>query len=249
MSKVNRKYYSSSYLHIMVQGINKEDIFKHEIYKKLYLKLLQKYLNEFNVNLLAYVVMDNHAHMLIHYKNIEELSKFMSKVNQNFAQIYNKHEERVGYVFRSRYKCKEIVDMQYLYVVLAYIHFNPYKANIVSKLSDYKFSSYNNFINKKISKEDAYFLFKTDKYENIFADIHKQYFEKYINRDEFYKKIINDFIEINDVESYELIKKDDVMLMKLIDILKNKTQLSDRKICKLLNIGKNRITTLRKKIK
>ena len=27
MSRVNRKYYISSFLHIMVQGINKEDIF------------------------------------------------------------------------------------------------------------------------------------------------------------------------------------------------------------------------------
>ena len=64
MSRINRKYYISSFLHIMVQGINKEEIFKNDFYKNLYLKLINEIIEESNLRILAYAIMSNHAHIL-----------------------------------------------------------------------------------------------------------------------------------------------------------------------------------------
>ena len=92
MPRLNRKYYISSFLHIMVQGINKEDIFRIDFYKNLYIKLINTMQKDFDIDVLAYTVMSNHAHILLYSNNIEDVSKFIGRVNQKFAQIYNKNE-------------------------------------------------------------------------------------------------------------------------------------------------------------
>ena len=47
---------------------------------------------------LSFTIMENHAHFLISYEKIEDVSNCMHKINQTFAQMYNKIEDRVGYV-------------------------------------------------------------------------------------------------------------------------------------------------------
>lgn len=249
MPKLNRKYYSSSFLHIMVQGINKEEIFKNDIYKSLYRKLLKQSSKEYNVKLLAYTIMDNHTHILIFYNDIKNVSKFMYQINKTFAQIYNKYEERVGYVFRDRYKCEQITDRNYLYNVLAYIHFNPYRAGIVKKLSSYKYSSYREYILGNVSKENCLLLFETNDYKQIFMDIHKRYFRRITNYNEFYKVILEEFLEANKLKTLDEIKKNNNMLLKLIEKLKTECKLTNGEVCKILKLGKNRITNLNKKKK
>lgn len=247
MPRISRQSYISSFLHIMVQGINKEDIFKEELYKNLYLKLLSKISEEFNIAILAYVIMDNHVHILIYYNDVQHISKFMHKVNQNFAQIYNKNNDRVGYVFRNRYKCQQIKDITNLYIVLAYIHFNPYKAGIVNKLTDYKFSSYNKYANGNIDRKNIYYLFQTDDYKLLFEEIHREYFSKFLNNGQkTYEDIIKNFKMKNGIERLQNINKDKKLLKVLILELKSNTDLTERQICQILKIGKNRITKLKK---
>lgn len=251
MPRINRKDYISSFLHIMVQGINKEDIFKEDFYKELYIGLIDENIKQFDLNNSGYAIMDNHAHLLLNYLKIENVSKFMHKINQRFAQIYNMKEKRVGYVFRGRYRCEQIKDEAHLYNVLAYIHFNPVKANKVKYLIDYKFSSYSKYINGNIEKEIPYMIFKTYDYKTIFINLHKVYFEKYVKnykKIKDYKDVIKEFKSKNKIVTTELIVKEKNLLFQLILELENSTNLNDKQISKILNIGKNRIRTLKSKI-
>lgn len=251
MPRVNRKYYISSFLHIMVQGINKEDIFKNDFYKNLYLKLINENIDEFNLKILAYVIMSNHAHILLSYSNIEDVSKFMHKINQAFAQMYNKFENRVGYVFRGRYRCEQIKDEVHLYNVLIYIHYNPIKANIVKKLSDYKYSSYNQYLNGDIEKEIVHIIFNTYDYKEIFNRLHEEYFDKYLSKQKkmkTYQEVIEEFKSKNKISTTELIIKENNLLIQLIFDLEDCTNLNDKQISELLKIGKNKIRNLKKKL-
>lgn len=246
MPRNSKKDYNSLFLHIMVQGVNKEDIFKDEFYKNLYYKFIMEKSDKFNVKILAYVLMDNHAHFLVYYDNIYDVSNFMHEANQEFAQLYNKNENRIGHVFRNRYRSEQIYNREYLYTVLAYIHFNPYKAGLVNKLSDYKFSSYNKFMKQKITKEKIYILFENYDYISIFKEIHKRYFDKVLNKQKIADQIIKDFIKQNRLKSLDDLKKEKNLLLQLIIELKKSVNLNEKEICKLLKIGKNRITNLRK---
>ena len=146
MPRNSRESITSQYIHVIVQGIKKEYIFQKEQYKKYYLKLLWKNLKDYKeTKILAFCIMDNHAHFLVHTEQIKQLSQIMSKINTTYGIFFNKSEDRVGYVFRNRYYTHEILDQKHLLNTFVYIHRNPVKANIVKKENEYKYSSYINY--------------------------------------------------------------------------------------------------------
>ena len=104
MARIARKNLDAMYYHVMVQGINKEYIFEKDECKKIYIKLLKKYSSECDISLVAYCIMGNHAHLLLKIKNILDLSNCMKKINTTFAIYYNELLNRVGFVFRDRFK-------------------------------------------------------------------------------------------------------------------------------------------------
>ena len=147
MPRIPRNLIPGQYFHIMSQGINREYILQNDKDKRIYLKLMTKYSQEFYINTVAYCIMSNHVHMLIQAKQVGEISNFMRKLNGDYAIYYNKKHDRVGFVFRSRFKSKVIMSEKSLYQCIKYIHMNPVKANIVQNEGDYAFSSYKNFQN------------------------------------------------------------------------------------------------------
>lgn len=134
MSRIAREGYDVSFFHVMCQGINKENIFDTDNLKNKYLELMKKHNKCENMHLIAYCIMSNHVHMLMHVNQISELSKYMKDINTEFAQYYNWKNERVGFVFRDRFKSQPITSIKYLYQCINYIHLNPVKAGMVRKV-------------------------------------------------------------------------------------------------------------------
>ena len=95
MPRRARKTIASPYIHVITQGIKKEFIFYKNMYKNEYIKLLKKTMEKYkDFYLLAYCIMDNHAHLLIYVENINDLSKMMGKVNTAYGIFYNKIKEK-----------------------------------------------------------------------------------------------------------------------------------------------------------
>ena len=69
----------------------------------------------------------------------------------SYSKAINKKYNRVGSLFQGRYKASEILSHSYFTKITTYIHQNPVVANLVAKMKDYKFSSYNAYLSKKES--------------------------------------------------------------------------------------------------
>ena len=198
MPRLARKDLKSSYCHVIVQGINKEYIFKEDYLKDAYKNLLKRNLEEIDVKILSYCIMDNHAHLLIYSDKIEYMTELMRKVNTSYAMIYNSMKNRVGYVFRDRYYTQMILSEDQLLNCIAYIHYNPVNAKMVLKMNEYQYSSYREYIGKKdlITKEGIKLVFGSSKnYIETFKEIHK-------------KKEIEDIIDIVEKETCEKVIED-----------------------------------------
>ncbi len=175
MPRQSRKSSESCFFHVMVQGINKEFVFNEERFITLYCKLLHENLKKYDVKIIAYCIMNNHAHMLIYTEKIDELSKYMHRVNTIFSMYYNTKLERVGVVFRNRFESEPILSQKHLFNCIAYIHNNPVKANLVANPAMYKYSSYNNYINKNMDDEILRLVFGTSiDYIETFKMMHRQ---------------------------------------------------------------------------
>ena len=148
MPRRARKNLTGDFFHVIVQGIAKEYIFEENFLKTTYLKLLLKERKKFDLEILEYCIMGNHAHVLLYCEKNDEMSLYMKNVNTQYALFYNAYKNRVGYVFRDRFLSEPIFDKNHLYKCIPYIHMNPVIAKIVDKPWQYKYSSYNDFINK-----------------------------------------------------------------------------------------------------
>lgn len=253
MPRKSRKSISSKYIHVITKGIKKEYIFDKDNYKKYYINLLNKSEKEYNkLKILGYCIMDNHAHLLIYCEHIIDLSKLMSKVNTAYAIFYNKTLKREGYVFQNRYYTQEIMSEKHLLNTLAYIHKNPIKAKMVKSEKDYKYSSYNLYSHRKMNEESIELIFHEQDYLEKFYYIHKNFSEENIidieknDNKENIEYIIKKFCEEYDTDLKE-IKKNDYLLIKVVDLIQSKYSSTNKEIIEIIGIGKNRISNIKKR--
>ena len=238
MPRIARNSFKTSFFHVIVQGINKEYIFDKDEYIQKYLSLMDKYKEDYEISILAYCIMNNHAHLLIYTENVVEMTGFMHKINGIYAQYYNKCENRVGVVFRNRYESEPIFNERYLAQCIRYIHMNPVRAKMVESCGKYKYSTYNEYVNnmghakhpilinilgndftKWITKESDSIAFK---------DID-------VNKDDIIKEAINEFLRENDSNLQHVIYNRKTAY-ELIMFLKNNYRISYTEMTKPLGL-------------
>lgn len=238
MPRRARRILESGYLHLIVQGINRECIFERGSNIKRYYDLLVSKREESEVDILAYCIMSNHAHILVYADKIENVSRYMKKVNTAYATYYNKQTNRVGYVFRDRYKSKAVKDEWYLYNCISYIHYNPVKAGMVNEPSEYKYSSFNDFYSKTgvVSNKTLKLIFGGIKhYKEMFdfihsIDVNDADMEKKDNGENYLCDI--------DISDKEKLKEECIKLKQ-----KN---MSNRKIALMIGIDRNKVDRILK---
>ena len=218
MSRYPRNFLKTSYFHIITQGINKSYIFDRSEDIKFYIKNMYQLVKEHHIRIIAYCIMSNHAHILIEAQSVNELSKYMQRLNTRYGKYYNKKYQRVGYVFRDRYKSEGIYSEQHLYSCIKYIYDNPVKAGICSKASDYPYSNY-----KKIdaSTDNHYAFIDIDPIENC-------------------NNIIQNFLIENKIDLASL-KNDKIKLREIVITLKQEYNISLRKISQLIGVNRETI--------
>lgn len=207
-----RKTLGASFFHVIIQGYKKEFIFKKERYIYQYIKLINKYIKDTELKVIAYCIMGNHAHFLFKVKKIEELSKFFHKLNTMYARYYNYMENgRVGYVYRDRFLSEPITSHRYLIQCIKYIHFNPVKAEIVEKCEDYNFSSYKLF-KERLEKEEYLDFLTRDDYKDICCNINYDlyFLDIEVDKNEIILTEIQKFVKIKNI------KIDDIFLNRKI---------------------------------
>lgn len=242
MPRIARNLYTNNFFHVITQGIKKEPIFQKNYYKKKYVNILLHKLEGTDVKLVAYCIMDNHAHHLMYTDHVESISKLMRSINTAYAIYYNKQENRVGYVFRNRFVSEPILDQKHLYSCLSYIHHNPVKANMVSNLQDYPYSSYNQFIKHSgiVSDNILQLIFESSlNYLPTFLAIHKITDANFldIENDVHVEDTISSFLEEKNL-SFDQVIQIPFLLKDLILKLHKENHLSERKIAELLHISR-----------
>lgn len=145
MPRAARRLGESSYYHVVIRGIGKQIIFEDDEDNERFLSTLQRYRRELGFQLVAYCLMENHAHLLICDPE-QRLPLIMKKVGVSYASYFNRKYDRTGHLFQDRYRSEAIETDEYLLCVIRYIHNNPEKAGI-ARAAEYRWSSYGAYMN------------------------------------------------------------------------------------------------------
>ncbi len=134
----------------MVRGINKTDIFTDNLDKTRFLERLGENVTEGKCSIYAWVLMDNHFHLL--FKSGKRgISAVMRKLLTWYAQYFNRRHSRTGHLFQNRYKSILCDEENYLLALIRYIHLNPVRAQIVNTIEEldrYPWSGHSTIIGK-----------------------------------------------------------------------------------------------------
>ena len=77
------------------------------------------------VEILAFVLMPNHYHLMLRQIQENGVIKFMQKLGIGYAVYFNIKYDRVGPLFQGRFKAVHVTTNRYLQNLLGYIHTNP----------------------------------------------------------------------------------------------------------------------------
>ena len=141
MSRPLRIEFAHGLYHVTSRGDGREDIYRDDTDRELFLEVLSDTVTRFNWLIHAYCLMGNHYHLLIETPD-SNLSKGMRQLNGVYTQRYNRKHKRVGHVFQGRYKAIIVQKESYLLELARYIVLNPVRAEMVRTARDWPWSSY-----------------------------------------------------------------------------------------------------------
>ena len=144
MPRTARETSETGIYHVILRGINQQNIFEEEEDKNRFLFILQDTKKTCGYELYAYALMNNHVHLLIKTGDAP-LEEIFKRIGGKYVYWYNTKYQRSGHLFQDRFKSEPVEDEEYLLTVICYIHYNPLKAGLCDTL-DYKYSSFADYI-------------------------------------------------------------------------------------------------------
>ena len=148
--------------HIYNRGNNKQTIFFNDANYIYFLQKVRKYILP-HCDILAYALMPNHFHFLLHADERTEkqlanlpitrnvLSEGVRLLLSSYTKGINRQEDKTGNLIQQKTKSKCVYDASksdsrgYVTTCFHYIHQNPLRAGFVDKMEDWHYSSYRDY--------------------------------------------------------------------------------------------------------
>ncbi len=138
--------------HVIQRGNNRQAIFLSRDDREFFLTLLAEHAIAQQVAIHAYVLMDNHFHLLATPRTAEGLPRMMQAVGRRYVRYFNDRNQRSGTLWEGRYKSTIIQSESYLLACLAYIDLNPVRAGIAASAGEFGWSSYSHYVGLRTDK-------------------------------------------------------------------------------------------------
>jgi putative transposase len=115
--------------------------------KKFYCSTLLYQRENSHIKFIAYCIMPDHYHLLIKTTQENTFPKYIADVENSFTRFFNIKFKRKGPLWQSAFKAVRIKNNEHLLHVSRYIHLNPTTNALVENPKEWKYSSYNEYIN------------------------------------------------------------------------------------------------------
>jgi len=126
--------------HITHRGNRRQLVFREQDDYQIYLRLLRKAKERFEVKLWSYSLMPNHVHLIAVPGHRESLSEAVQWAHGKYAELFNGLNDIVGHLWQGRFG-SSVMDEHYLWNAVRYVERNPVRACLVRRAEDYQWSS------------------------------------------------------------------------------------------------------------
>ena len=106
----------------------------------LYRDLLAEHCRAANVEVWAWCLMPNHAHLILVPSDADGLRRALAAVHRRYAGIIHARRKRTGHFWQGRFGAV-VMDEAHLAAALRYVSLNPVRARLVQRARDWRWSS------------------------------------------------------------------------------------------------------------
>jgi putative transposase len=132
--------------HIIQRGNNRQAIVKSDADREFLLDLLGENARKHQVALNAYVLMDNHFHLLLTPETGEGVPLMMQAVGRRYVRYFNDLHHRTGTLWEGRYKSTLVQTERYLLACMVYVDLNPVRAGMALDPKSHLWSSHRHYV-------------------------------------------------------------------------------------------------------
>lgn len=148
MARPPRVEFPGALYHVISRGNHGQKVFRVPADYARYAALLEQYRMRYDFLLYAYVLMPNHAHLLLE-TGASPLSRIMQGLQQSYTLYFNRRYRLQGHLFQGRYKALLCQKDLYLLELVRYLHLNPVRAGLVATPQAYRWSSHYTYLTGK----------------------------------------------------------------------------------------------------
>jgi putative transposase len=141
MARLPRLAIAGQAHHLIQRGLNRQAIVLDDIDRQQLLGDLRECAALHRVAIHAYVLMDNHLHLLATPESTEGLSRMMQSLGRRYVAAYNRRHQRSGTLWDGRFRAAPLEAAGYLLACMRYIELNPLRHGLVQAPQDYPWSS------------------------------------------------------------------------------------------------------------
>ncbi len=143
MPRTSRIAVGGEVYHVINRANGRLTIFNTQEEYQLFEQLLLETKELIDMRILAYTIMPNHWHLVLHPKKDGDLTAFMQRVS-------NSHTRKVhaitktngsGHLYQGRYKSFLVESNEYLLTLIKYVERNPVRAKLTKKCQDWQWGS------------------------------------------------------------------------------------------------------------
>lgn len=146
MARAPRQVVAAYPYHVIQRGNNRQPIFLDDHDRRGYLADLQQACETHDLAVHAYVLMDNHVHLLCTPGNPESLARVMQSVGRRYVRGFNRRHGRSGTLWEGRYRSSLVEADRYLLACQRYIESNPVRAGMVEQAGEWPWSSHRHHV-------------------------------------------------------------------------------------------------------
>src|SRR6185369_17190356 len=113
-----------AWYHVTARGNERQPIYRDDQDRYHFLTLLDEMTATFNLLVHAYVLMDNHYHLIVELRE-PNLSRAMQWLNVSYSMWFNRRRSRCGHLFQGRFKSVIVDRCEWGLGLSRYVHLNP----------------------------------------------------------------------------------------------------------------------------
>lgn len=124
MARPLRVLVKDGWYHVTARGNRRQTVFCHDTDRRRFLGLVGELPDRFRVEVHAFVLMDNHYHLVVRTPEAN-LSQAMRWLHVSYSMRWNWAHGLCGHVFQGRFKAILIEATERVAAVVRYVHLNP----------------------------------------------------------------------------------------------------------------------------